>query len=79
MLRNNLLQRDKMDARPQSILAEATAPSPLNCLFFLFNLFPVLANQKTFQIAHMLPQHHVLQKQGLFLSRLVSYTNCHVT
>lgn len=52
-----------MDVRPQPLLAGATAPSPLNCLFLLLlNLFLVLANPKTFQIAHILPQHHVLQK-----------------
>lgn len=30
------MQRDKMDARPQPLLAGATAPSPLNCLFCFF-------------------------------------------
>lgn len=69
VLRNNLLQQDKMDARPQSFLAGATAPSPLNCLFSFFNLFLILANQKTFQIAYILRQHHVLQnKVFCFLS-----------
>jgi len=69
VLRNNLLQQDKMDARPQSILAGATAPSPLNCLFSFLNLFLILANQKTFQIAYILRQHHVLQnKVFCFLS-----------
>lgn len=36
VVRNHLVQRDKMDVRPQPLLAGAAAPSPLNCLFCFF-------------------------------------------
>lgn len=65
VVRNHLVQRDKMDATPTASPSWSCSSITIKLFVLpLLNLFLVLANPKTFQIAHTLLQHHVLQKKN---------------